>query len=825
MAMGVLAKSDNVGSLTSLESVIKLTEESTVNKILNNWHGRFTRTKERNENTITHLKLNIVESIHASKHTDNTKTPKSIANAEFEKSPPKGSMAGVESIEIDLPGDGIHTFHKTTTDTSEAYFQGEEYIRSGSQGTINIINSHGDISGSIVTNKAVYYLGSDKNGMTLEGVLINDLPEEERPSTVEDCVSSSVTKTKKENHKHTCERKYPTHNPVRLEDIINYKYGDRGLRGSADERRLADKRKLPQATQRIDVLVLYTEEAMMQQGNDVAIEARIDLAELETNQAFQLSGVYIDLNVVGKRLTREIDDQIFGPNAYSSMLERTRKNKTVSKLRDELSADLVVLVVENKESCGIAYKGVNPDFGFSVVNRVCMTGYFSFAHEIAHNLGCDHDRYSVNGDQHPYAHAYIDPPRQVRSILAYSGYCPGCARVQRFSNTRHWYANKKIGSSDANNARQLNNMSPYVASYRGEVDENGCQDIQVNGYPWHDGDGPIYNCLWYSLNNCAAYGEHTNPANGLNANQACCVCGGGRDTTICTSESSPASSRFSIQLMNMGENKVFDEAFQYAKEQWESVIVGDVVGYAGRDPDRGGPDLFNGMFNTGYHGSVDDLVIGYEVTDLEDRSVLGTAGPIYIRRNVGIPISGSIQLDSGQLSKMTPDDVKIIVTHEMGHVLGIGTMWDNACGSNCQNGDYTYTCPKAIEEHAKLGTSTSLLLEDEGGTGTACSHWDDASFSNEFVSEIMTGTFKSGKIQVLSRVSAAALEDIGYQVDYCGARDFTVIAADASVDAKSVADLLSPSKSLNIVMGQTTTPQILDAIGSPQDDPVEDQFF
>ena len=44
---------------------------------------------------------------------------------------------------------------------------------------------------------------------------------------------------------------------------------------------------------------------------------------------------------------------------------------------------------------------------------------------------------------------------------------------------------------------------------------------------WFDSDGSAYNCAWYSAgSNCADYGDgYAN--NGVTANMACCVCGGG----------------------------------------------------------------------------------------------------------------------------------------------------------------------------------------------------------------------------------------------------------------------------------------------------------
>jgi len=52
----------------------------------------------------------------------------------------------------------------------------------------------------------------------------------------------------------------------------------------------------------------------------------------------------------------------------------------------------------------------------------------------------------------------------------------------------------------------------------------GCIDSPVG---WYDVDGPNFDCNWYaSKDNCEIYGDdHENE--GMTANEACCVCGGG----------------------------------------------------------------------------------------------------------------------------------------------------------------------------------------------------------------------------------------------------------------------------------------------------------
>lgn len=116
--------------------------------------------------------------------------------------------------------------------------------------------------------------------------------------------------------------------------------------------------------------------------------------------------------------------------------------------------------------------------------------------------------------------------------------------------------------------------------------------------------------------------------------------------------------------------------------------------------------------------------------------------------------------------------------HEMGHVLGFGTLWDINGFTNSGTPPCSYVdSSKAYEEWKALsGCSSSIPVEQGGGSGTQCSHWDD----NCFVDELMTG-FSSGAMPI-SRVTVASMEDMGYEVDYSAADPFT--AADLGPSCK-----------------------------------------
>lgn len=238
-------------------------------------------------------------------------------------------------------------------------------------------------------------------------------------------------------------------------------------------------------------------------------------------------------------------------------------------------------------------------------------------------------------------------------------------------------------------------------------------------------------------------------------------------------------SQYTIQVIDMSEDPSstdprYTEAFQLAANRWSKVIVGDVPNFPANQVD----DWFGGRFAPRFfNGPVDDLVIGFEIPTTIDgpSGTLGSAGAVFVRRDrFGNPLStasGVMTFDGIDLDLMDIEDVKAVILHEMGHVIGlVGTTGrcTRACDPNNARRQSPYECDLANAEYARLAPGT-LLLENDGGAGTACGHWEENSFREGASSELMTGFFEANLFQPISKVTVAAFEDLGYEVDFCGA--------------------------------------------------------
>ena len=207
-------------------------------------------------------------------------------------------------------------------------------------------------------------------------------------------------------------------------------------------------------------------------ANLAKIEGVITLAVAETNKAYELSGIPTKLRLVKTHFDASYNDYA---NQWEDTLSYIRNNGDgkidyVHAMRDQYGADFVVMLVDTGSYCGIGYKPSTPTAGdaFSLTQWSCATGYYSFGHEIGHNMGCNHDKSAAGGETGGSNYGYQDPRSQFRSILSYD--CnPSCPRIQYFSNPNINYNGRPVGSASANNAALIRSNLAAYANFRQSV--------------------------------------------------------------------------------------------------------------------------------------------------------------------------------------------------------------------------------------------------------------------------------------------------------------------------------------------------------------------
>lgn len=221
----------------------------------------------------------------------------------------------------------------------------------------------------------------------------------------------------------------------------------------------------------------------------------------------------------------------------------------------------------------------------------------------------------------------------------------------------------------------------------------------------------------------------------------------------------PNSSGFDIQLVYSGMTASQQAIFERAAAKWESIITSDLPNAT-----------FNGQ-------TVDDLLINASAVAIDGRGgVLGQAGPDRFRGGTRLPYHGAMQFDTADMAAMEANGtLQGVVMHEMGHVLGIGTLWA-AKGLIVGAGTSSsrFIGPQATAAYnALFGTTASgVPLETAGGSGTRDAHWKESVFGNE----IMTGFVGPGTSLPVSRVTIASLADLGYTVNLAAADPFSAPA-------------------------------------------------
>lgn len=221
--------------------------------------------------------------------------------------------------------------------------------------------------------------------------------------------------------------------------------------------------------------------------------------------------------------------------------------------------------------------------------------------------------------------------------------------------------------------------------------------------------------------------------------------------------------RFNITLKYIVPVTERQEAvFNSAAARWEKIIIGDIPSITGTLP-----SAFAGFPPVVENGTIDDLIIEVALAPIDGPGgILGQAGPRFTRTAGGLPVSGVMFFDVEDLDFLEQLDLfEEVIVHEMGHVLGVGTIW-NSGGRTLREGPASdpFFNGKTANVHWNAEGGNGLLpVENIGGGGTAGSHWRESILRNE----LMTGFLNLG-VNPLSRITAGSMRDLGYTTAVVG---------------------------------------------------------
>lgn len=231
--------------------------------------------------------------------------------------------------------------------------------------------------------------------------------------------------------------------------------------------------EVPAANEReIELMVAYTRAARQAAWGTDALEVLLRVAVAEANAAFAASDTGVRLRLVH---TAEVNDAESG-DLFTDLARLRSTNDgimdEVHAQRDESGADLVCLIVEQSSRYeGIASFPTGPESGFCVLDRFHLTGYGLLAHEIGHNLGCDHDLENATGGgafEYSFGHRFEAEGELYRTVMCYA---PGWP-IGHFSNPAVFFKEVATGiaagePNASDNARTIREMASLVDSYRG----------------------------------------------------------------------------------------------------------------------------------------------------------------------------------------------------------------------------------------------------------------------------------------------------------------------------------------------------------------------
>lgn len=214
-----------------------------------------------------------------------------------------------------------------------------------------------------------------------------------------------------------------------------------------------------------------------------------------------------------------------------------------------------------------------------------------------------------------------------------------------------------------------------------------------------------------------------------------------------------------------------------AVARWEQVVTGDEsdVTYPPSGIDPGTCSLADLSILNG--ATIDDVVVVISIGPIDGPSnTLARGGYCGYSRppppQGSAPptvVSGQMKLDNADVAGASSTFLQQIIWHEVGHVMGIGTLWSNSIDGT-GTGDPRFTGANAVSQWEALPNSVTGGVPVQPNIEA---HWDEGWFDSEIMTPSSEGPAGSAPI---SRVTIGALIDLGWEADVGAADSFLIPA-------------------------------------------------
>jgi hypothetical protein len=221
-----------------------------------------------------------------------------------------------------------------------------------------------------------------------------------------------------------------------------------------------------------------------------------------------------------------------------------------------------------------------------------------------------------------------------------------------------------------------------------------------------------------------------------------------------------AVNTFDITLNYTG-NPAYLPVFQSAEAIWEQIIPSYI------DGNQGSAD-FTGITISASIDIIDGV-----------GGILGSAGPTFggfDDSNYLLATAGVMEFDVDDVGGLGANLLTVIL-HEMGHVIGLGTLW--TYNNLYIDGTGRYTGANGLAAYRtefNQPGATFVPVELGGGGGTANGHWNEVDggagltglvssvSGRDMTYELMTGWLNTDQPYFISNLTRGSLRDLGYDV-------------------------------------------------------------